>query len=175
MTMQGSSPSEQVAMLYQQNHSWLKTWLQQRVQNPDIAADLMQDTFVRLLGKHLPPGELRQPRAYLTTIAKGLLHDHWRKMAVEQAWLDTLAALPPASLPSEEERLIVWQTLQELDRLLGELSPTVRQVFLLSQLEGLAYADIAQELQLSERTIKRHMARAFEVCLTLMMQDALGH
>ena len=52
--------------------------------------------------------------------------------------------------------------------MLDILAPKARQAFLLSQLEGLGYAEIALQLQVSERTIKRYMAQGFECCLLAM-------
>ena len=43
----------------------------------------------------------------------------------------------------------------------------VRQVFLLSQLDGLTYAQIAEQLQVSLITIKRDMRTAFLACLSI--------
>lgn len=43
--------------------------------------------------------------------------------------------------------------------------PQVRRVFLLSQFEGLGYADIGKRLDLSLSTAKRHMKRALVGCL----------
>jgi RNA polymerase sigma-70 factor (ECF subfamily) len=45
------------------------------------------------------------------------------------------------------------------------LPTPVRRAFLWSQLEGLGYQQIAERLQVSERTIKRYMAQAYEHCL----------
>lgn len=41
----------------------------------------------------------------------------------------------------------------------------MRRAFLWSQLEGLTYQQIAERLKVSERTIKRYMAQAYEHCL----------
>ena len=41
----------------------------------------------------------------------------------------------------------------------------VRRAFLWSQLDGLGYREIAERLQVSERTVKRYMAQAYEHCL----------
>jgi len=51
--------------------------------------------------------------------------------------------------------------------LLDGLPLAVRRAFLWSQLEGLGYRDIATRLQVSERTVKRDMAQAYEHCLLL--------
>lgn len=154
--------------LYEGNHGWLHQWLRRRLGCSDDAADLAQDTFVRVLLKPEELPAVREPRAYLVTIARGLVRDLWRRRSLERAWLDALATLPEPMAPSPEDQLAMWQALQELDRMLGGLAPKARQVFVLSQLEGLNYAQIAERVGLSERTIKRYMAEGFERCLSLM-------
>lgn len=111
---------------------------------------------------------LREPRAYLTTIAKGLVSDLWRRRALEQAYMDALALMPEPMAPSPQERALVLEALHEIDAMLDGLAPKARQAFLLSQLEGLGYAEIALQLQVSERTVKRYMAQGFECCLLAM-------
>jgi RNA polymerase sigma-70 factor (ECF subfamily) len=168
MSAPSSAPAEAIQVLYQQHHGWLLALLRRRLRCPHGAADMAHDTFVRVLLKpEVLPG-LREPRAYLGTIARGLLYDHWRRRSLEQAWLDTLAALPEDTAPSPEDAFAIRQTLQQLDDLLGRLSPKVREVFVLSQLQGLGYAQIAARVGVSERTVKRYMAQGFELCLTLM-------
>lgn len=151
-------------MLYHEHHAWLATWLSRKLQCRSLGADLAQDTFVRILGGRLPP-DLREPRAYLTTIAKGLLHTHLRRQQLELAYLEALASVPEAVQPSPEERLAVLETLTEIDRILDRLPARCRQVFLLVQLDGLGYADIAALLDISLSTVKRHMVQAFARCL----------
>jgi len=111
---------------------------------------------------------MSEPRAYLTTVAKRLVIDHYRRRSLEQAWLDTLALMPENFMPAPEERLIMLETLHQVDTMLDGLPPPVRSAFLLAQLEGLTYAEIAVRLNLSERTIKRHMVRALEQCILLI-------
>ena len=52
-----------VALLYRQQHSWLTRWLRLRLNCSQSAADLAQDTFLRLLNKqHVP--QLHAPVSY---------------------------------------------------------------------------------------------------------------
>ncbi|MDZ7864348.1 sigma-70 family RNA polymerase sigma factor [Acidovorax sp.] len=154
--------------LYSHHHGWLRAWLQRRLGCRDEAADLAQDTFVRVLLRPQALQGLREPRAYLTTIAKGLVSDLWRRRALEHAYVDALALMPAPLAPSPEERALVLEALHEIDAMLDGLAPKARQAFLLSQLEGLGYAEIALQLQVSERTVKRYMAQGFECCLLAM-------
>ena len=67
-------PPTDAAALYSDHHGWLQRWLKFRLNNAYDAADLAHDTFVRVLARPrgIEGGEGGQ-RAYLTTIARGLL------------------------------------------------------------------------------------------------------
>ncbi len=151
--------NRQVQGLYVEHHRWLQAWLRRKLDCPARAADLMQDTFVRLLARD-EAVELREPRAFLTTVAQRLLYNHWRREALEQAWQETLAHLPPETMPSPEQRAILLETLTEIDRLLDGLPLAVRRAFLMAQLDGLPQAEIARRLGVSLATVKRHLVRA---------------
>ncbi|MNJ34765.1 putative RNA polymerase sigma factor FecI [compost metagenome] len=160
-------PEHSLHALYRDHRSWLESWLRRRMGNAWDAADLSQDTFLRVLGSSQSIVEMREPRAYLLTIGKRLLSNFYTRRSLEQAYLDALANLPEEYVPSPEQRWVLLETLQALDELLDGLAPTVRRAFLLSQLEGLGYREIAERLKVSERTIKRYMAQAYEHCLLL--------
>ena len=161
-----SSPS--IADIYTRHNGWLLRWLRGKLSCADQAADLAQETFLRLLTTPADAPSLREPRAYLTTVAKRLVIDHYRHQSLMQAWHETLAQLPEQLAPSPEDRLELLQTLDRIDRMLDGLGAKVRAAFLLAQLEGLTYAEIAIRLDTSERTVKRYMVQAFARCILLI-------
>ncbi len=163
--------SSGIDVLYGSHHGWLQSWLRHKLGNAFDAADLAQDTFVRLLAKS-EPIDVREPRAYLATIANGLVANHWRRKALEQAYLEALAAQPTAFAPSPEERLLVLETLERIARLLDGLAPTVREAFLLSQLDGLSYPQIAERLGLSVNVVQKAMTRALMHCYQALYTPA---
>lgn len=153
-----------VESLYSNHYRWLLGWLQRRMGNAFDAADLTHDTFERVLTR-LDQVLLREPRAYLSTIAHGLVVNHWRRLEIERACLDTLALGANGLACSPEDTAIVLEALCELDALLDRLNPKARTAFLLAQLDGLTYADIAVRLAVSERMVKKYMAQAMLHCL----------
>jgi len=157
------SSAHPVELLYQAHHSWLTGWLRRKLGCPDSAADLAQDTFIRVLTAREPP-VIIEPRAFLTTLAKRVLFNHYRRQDLERAYLDTLAQIPEMVAPSEEEKAIILQTLMELDQLLDGLPRVVKRAFLLAQVDGLTYPQIAAELGISVATVKRHLNKAAMRC-----------
>ena len=63
-----ASSTLDIDQLYSDHHGWLHGWLRSRLGNAADAADLAQDTFLRVLLKQ-ELLELRTPRAFLRTIA----------------------------------------------------------------------------------------------------------
>jgi len=167
-----SSPADQplhqqIHTLYSEHHGWLHAWLNRKLGNACDAADLAHDTFLRLLTRKVARPLGSEPRALLTHIAKGLVIDRWRRQDVERAYLETIAHLPEPEVPSPETRLLILEALWRIEALLREMPEATREAFLLSQLEGLTYAQIAQRLNLSLVTVKRYMRSAFIACLSV--------
>ena len=85
MPTSDSPPADPVAQLYRDHHGWLSVWLRRKLGNSFDAADLAHDTFVRLMAGRRRTDVGAEPRALLTHIAKGLVVDHWRRRALEEA------------------------------------------------------------------------------------------
>ncbi|MCU1721472.1 MULTISPECIES: sigma-70 family RNA polymerase sigma factor [unclassified Pseudomonas] len=158
-------------VLYGTHHGWLNGWLRRSVGCSQQAADLAQDTFVRLLVRGQPVSD-RAPRALLARIARGLVIDHWRRDALERAYLEALAQLPEASHPAPDVRHEALQCLERIARLLDGLKPAVREAFLLYQLGGLTHDQVARQLGVSSRTVERHVASALWHCYQVCFEDA---
>ena len=164
-----SPPSHTAAVqnIYEQHHSWLQGWLKGKLHNACDAADVAHDTFVRILGgRHA--AQIMEPRDYLATIARGLVIDRYRRHAVEQAYKQTLAERTDAVAISEEDKAIIIETLVAVDKALSGLGERARRMFMLSQVDGLTYQQIADQLQVSLTTVKKHMVRALTECALIM-------
>jgi RNA polymerase sigma-19 factor, ECF subfamily len=158
-----SAIHREIQTLYSDHHGWLQSWLRKKLGCTHRAADLAQDTFMRLLAREAPVA-IEEPRAFLTTVAGRALSNYRRRARLEQAYLDVLADVPEALAPSPEERVILFETLLEIDRLLEGLPSQAKRAFLCAQVDGMTQADIAALLGISVSTVKRHLARAAAQC-----------
>ena len=154
---------EQIDTLYIDNHHWLQSWLYKKLGCSHRAADLLHDTFLRLLAREKLI-EAREPKAHLMVVAKRVLIDFWRREYIERAYLDTLMAQPEITAPSPEQQQLILETLLEIDRLLDGLPVAVKHCFLYAQLHGLKQADIAEKMSISISTVKRYLVQAGVQC-----------
>jgi RNA polymerase sigma factor (sigma-70 family) len=158
-----------VGELYVQHHSWVVQLLRRKLGSQEQALDLAQDTFVRILtSENLPL--FREPRAYLNTVASRLCGQYFRRQALEQAYTQTLAVLEQEQSPSPETRLLVLEALDAVGKVLDGLGAKVREIFLLSQLDGLTYPQIAERLDLSVNVVQKAMLKAYRHCYSAVYE-----
>lgn len=158
--------------LYGTHHGWLKSWLTRKLQSAFDADDIAQDTFLRVMVSETL-STIRDPRSFLCTIAKRVMVDLFRRNALEKAYLEMLALMPEGGAPSPEERESQLETLQLLDSMLDGLNGKTREAFLLSQLDGLTYSEIAHKLGVSISSVKKYVAKAVEHCLLFRLEYGL--
>jgi RNA polymerase sigma factor (sigma-70 family) len=145
--------------IFRDNYTWLLQHVRRYTHNAHGAEDVASEAFLQLaLYKDLD--EVREPRALLTTIAKRVLLNSWRRRDLEQAYLDALASQPEPTFPSPEDQLVIVQALLAVDEALADLPAKARQAFLYSQLDGMTYAEIGKELGVSASMVRQYMARA---------------
>jgi len=167
-----SVPGSAVETLYILHGDWLRGLMRRRLGCAETARELSQDLFVRLLGRPVLP-EMREPRAYLARIAHGLVVDHRRRQALEEALLETLAQQTESVTPSLESHYLLIDALARIDAMLAGLRERTREVFLLSRLDGLSYPVIARRLGVSVSTVEKDVARALRHCYGVMMGQGL--
>ncbi|WES90866.1 sigma-70 family RNA polymerase sigma factor [Dickeya fangzhongdai] len=161
-----ASPCD-LQQLYQQHHGWLQGLLRKRLGNLCDAADLAHDIFVQLLTRPRHFDSHEGARAYLSVMAQGLCVDLWRRRALEQAWRQSLNHCEQVHALSAEQHTIILETLYQVDAMLRQLPDNVRVAFILAQIQGQTYAQIAVTLGVSERMVKKYMAQAMLHCILL--------
>jgi RNA polymerase sigma-70 factor (ECF subfamily) len=153
--------------LYTEHHIWLRDWLRRRLGNAWDAADVAHDAFLRLLVRPREFDTVDSARACLSTIAKGLCIDLWRRRQIEQAWLDALAAQPESEAPSAERHAAVIEALCEIDTMLQRLPPKAAAAFVMAMVYGMTDLEVAAQLGVSDRMVRKYVARAMLQCLEL--------
>lgn len=165
-TTQFEHLAHNLSELYISHYRWLVKFLNRKLSCPHSAADIAQDTFVKLLGK-TDPVQIIEPRAYLSTIAHGLMVNHIKRRDIENAYLAALAYLEESQQKAyncPETLALTLEKLMAIDGMLAGLPTKVRTAFLLHKLDGLSYAEIAEQMGMSVISIKKYIAKALLHC-----------
>ena len=146
----------------------LKELLRHRGQSREDAEDLVQEAFLRLHTFLADGNEVRKPEAFLVRTALNLAVDAHRRDTREHRdrfVAETVEELTIADLsPSPEEIFSAEKRLMQMRQVLDtKVSPKTREVFFLHRLEGFTHEEIAERMNMSLRSVEKHIARAITV------------
>ena len=146
---------------------WRQRWnrnlfqfLGRRVRARVDIEDIAQETYLRLLrSKDL--GEVRNPQAYLLRVASHVMLE-WRDQQPRSDSFEELQEYMLVDDASPEFELEASASQEQLDRTLASVSPMMRAVLLLRLRDERSHKDIAEELGITIRQVRRYLARGVE-------------
>jgi RNA polymerase sigma-70 factor (ECF subfamily) len=137
------------------------------------AEDITQDVFLKVY-RNLATfdGTKGSFQTWITTLARNMLVDHYRRTKLERATdsLDASLSSDDADGPTQLDRLADTRPSQEdrysglelkatIQQALAKLSPELREAVILRDLEDMDYKEIAQVLKIPEGTVKSRISR----------------
>lgn len=162
-------------------HSSLLAFAYKYVNDKQIAEDIVQDVFMALwIRKHkIDFNESIKPYLYKATLNKSL---NYIKSIREEKRIDDqdIEYLLHQKIVSynQQDSLILKEITTEINALVNKLPPQCKKVFQLSREENLKNKEIAERLQISEKTVEAHMRKAlFELrnhLIKLNLMDLVG-
>jgi len=155
-----------VAMMAAQYGTRLRRFLSVRLRNVHEVPDLAQEVFLRLLrvDRH---ESIRNPEAYLFTVASHVVHQHSLSRSSEPNFIDITDAVTELAGPEGEDPLTRSDNAQRVERLeeiLNRLPPRVAAALVLHRVAGCTVEEVAERLGVSESTAKRYLTRAARQC-----------
>lgn len=125
------------------------------------AFDLVHEAFARFARKQQASSmTIERPEAYLSTVATNLLRDRARAAARRAAGQSLAIAESDTSLADPHRLLEDREALTRLEHAIARLDARRRRIFLLHRLEQLTYEEIAREVGMSPKGVKKQMAKA---------------
>jgi RNA polymerase sigma factor (sigma-70 family) len=155
-----------VERLFADHGSSLQAFLFRRVRRQPIAAELAQEVYVRML--RVPDlGAVRNPEAYLYTVASNLAKEHVRDEFGAEVALDVddpLVQAQLAELPMLGGQWDAERRVKRLREVLEQLPPKCHAAVVLQYWQGLSYQEIAERLGISTHMVKKYLKQALIHC-----------
>jgi RNA polymerase sigma factor (sigma-70 family) len=162
---------ESFEVVYRRHHAVVLAFLARRLQQPELVADLMAETFASLLvlvrdpQRAVPP----IPVAWLLVTARNLLIDSQRRGTVDDRARRRLAMQPLVLDDRDLERVEEISAETDLMRELAlRLDPNQLQALRARVLDEREYAEIAAQLKCSESVVRKRVSRALGVLRSAM-------
>jgi len=178
MNLESATERDLIATYLQGNHASLQTLINRHqsrlfayifmlVKNKQLADDIFQDTFVKVIntlksGKYNDEGKFIQ---WVMRIAHNLVIDHFRKQKKHnfvESYNPEVSVFDTIKLtdPSIEERLVTNQIHKDVKGLLEHLPEEQKEVLYLRCYVGLSFKDIAEQTDVSINTALGRMRYA---------------
>jgi RNA polymerase sigma-70 factor, ECF subfamily len=148
-------------------------FLMRSVGSASIAEDLLQDTFLRVIKGAQSYKQQAKFTTWLYTIARNLCVDrsrrqkHRKAQSLDQPMRDdegsgTLLDVVAGDDVGAERQAIGAELQQKLEAAIASLSEEQREIFVLRQVQGIPFKEIAEIVGIPENTAKSRMRYALE-------------
>jgi RNA polymerase sigma-70 factor (ECF subfamily) len=130
----------------------------------DRAEDIVQDVFVKLWDMRAEIDTQKNIKALITKMVKNKSLEALRRDQIAQkAFTELKGSHEEVEIPFEPDELDKWLLLDKIYVSMRHLPPKCEEVFRLAKLNGLSYSQIAQELNISIKTVEGHMSKALRI------------
>ena len=131
------------------------------VKDAQMAREIVQLIYIKVWDQRASLKNVRSLKDYLFILSRNTVFDHFRKITIETSRLAHLQREAPALhnnnvLVNMEER----ECGQLLRQVISRLPSQQRQAYLLASEQEMSYEEIADRMQLSRLTVKRHLELA---------------
>jgi RNA polymerase sigma factor (sigma-70 family) len=164
-----------VAMHILPHEGEARGWLRRHIHRlaPSDLDDLIQEAYARLWNVELRG--IANGRSYLFTVIRNLLTEQARRARIVP--MERLSEIDALRIPSEEpgpdRRVSALQELERLEGVVEELPKQCQYAFRLQKFCGLSQQEIARKMNISEKTVEKHLATAlFRV--TQALKEEMG-
>lgn len=127
--------------------------------------DILQEAFLRAYQSERTQ-VIRAPRSFLFRVARNVaLNEIARKANRLMVLVGDSAALDVIDEgPSVERQLEIRRSFDALNAVIAALPPQCRRVLVMRKVFGLSHKEIARRMDISVRTVEKHLAKALERC-----------
>ena len=155
-----------VATIAAQYGQRLRRFLSVRLRNAHEVPDLAQEVFLRLLRVNEQEA-IRNPEAYLFTVASHVIHQHALSQSTDPVFVDVTDVVSELTVEPGEDPAVRTdnaQRVQHLERMLNQLPPRTAAALVMHRVAGYTVQEIADQLGVGRETVKRYLARGAQHC-----------
>jgi RNA polymerase sigma-70 factor (ECF subfamily) len=133
------------------------------LQDQEEAMDVVQETFVAVWQQRHQVLLTHSISSYIYSIARYKAFSVIRKNIKQKDYLASLIDFFDQYAQTPEEIMISKQLQHLLDEQIDTLPPKMKEIFLLSREAQLSYKEIAEKLNISDKTVKKQISNSLKI------------
>ncbi|WP_295939585.1 sigma-70 family RNA polymerase sigma factor [uncultured Alistipes sp.] len=148
-------------VIYEQWGGYVYNFTCKTLYNKSLAEDITQELFLRLWECRAQIDEERNFQSWLFTVARNLVYREGRRMLLNSAFIDVIQKEGAKSSGNTTDDMVNFSFTNEyITELIDQLPPARKRIYILNKQAGLSVREIAQRLNLSEKTIEVQLYHA---------------
>ena len=146
------------------NHHWPQVYGTglRLTKSSELAQDLAQDIFIKLWENRHRLTEVKEEDSYVYLLSRNFIFDFLRKKVFDTENIEILIDYFVDGTISPHEKLEYNELENTLKSAIDQLPGKVKDVFVLSRVDGLTHEQIAKQLNISVASSKTYVVRALQ-------------
>lgn len=125
-----------------------------------VAEEIVQEMFIKLWEKHKTLNITTSLKSYLLKSIQNKCFDWIQHLKVRDSYRNYQLQYPELYKNNTEEYILHSELNKQIEKVFEQLSPEIVKTFKMNRFDGLKYNEIAEELDVSLRTVESRISKA---------------
>lgn len=126
-------------------------------------SELVQEVFIKIWETRERIDEESNFRAYMFQILHNACINHLRHLKVRKRYIDHIAFIANDLFSIDRDELVESELVDRIKITIESLSPKCKEAFEMSRFQGMKYKQIAEVLNISQKTVESHVSKALKI------------
>lgn len=151
-----------IKTLFEEHFNRLVLFSFRYVNDYDEATEIVQDVFVKVWQHFDKVRAVKDLKKYLFKAVRNSSLNYLKHVKVKAKYIRHLETVGETVERPHEEAILKEETVQRIHQAINKLPPSWREAFLLSKFNQLKYNEIAEEMNISPKTVEKYISKAFK-------------
>lgn len=149
-------------VIYDQYRPKIYKYAMRLTESEAAAEEILQEVFIKVWLKRSSLPELDQFSSWLFRVSRNTIFDSFRKLERQKIGNAKLIDITAVAVEDADTWLLDKENQVWLRDALNQLTPSQKQVYILSRQQGMKPEEIAEELKISVGTAKKHLVNSLQ-------------
>lgn len=164
------SPDEKIELLFKEQYASLCNGVNRLLKDESLSEDLVQEVFIKVWEKK---DAVTIDDRFIFYLKRSCYHAALKFLSSKSYQLETDSQVNIQTTESTDEDLLINELHLKIQQAIAALPEKTQIVFTLSRFEELSYKEISHQLDISIKTVEKHMGKALQLLRSSLKEHLL--